>query len=166
MTFMALIALVAALAGCGSGDEGEASTARSDAPSTSIATVYFMDVDGALVAEDRAVPDDDPVGGALAALADGPTDSRLLPALPEGTRVLGVRVDDDAVRVDLSGEYESAYPAGGAAAELAVVTPLVHTATRAAGVDAVIVTVEGRVPAPVGSQIDFTRPLTPRDFPG
>lgn len=162
---MALIALAATLAGCGSGDGDAASTARSDAP-PAVATVYFADVDGVLVPEARRVPADDVVGGALAALADGPTDPRLLPALPEGTRVLGVRADGDVVRVDLSGEYESGYPAGGAAAELAVVAPLVHTAARAAGVDAVVVTVDGRVPAPVGSQIDFSQPLTPRDFPG
>lgn len=162
---MFLMALVAVLAGCGSGGPGDASPGPSDsAPST--AAVYFMDIDGALVSEDHPVPADDPVGGALAVLADGPTDSRLLPALPAGTRVLGVSVEGDTVRVDLSGEYEAGYPAGGAAAELAVVAPLVHTATRTAGVDAVIVTVEGRVPDPVGSQIDFSQPLMPRDFPG
>lgn len=165
LTLMALIALTAAVAGCGSDGGDAGSSARSDPP-TSVATVYFADVDGALVAEERRVPADDVVGGAVAALAEGPRDARLLPALPEGTLVLGVRVDGDVVRVDLGGEFESGYPAGGAAAELAVVAPLVHTAARAAGVDAVVVTVDGRVPAPVGSQIDFSQPLTPRDLPG
>ena len=161
---MSVIALMLPLAACGSGGDDAGSTARSDDAATAI--VYFADVDGALVPEDHRVPADDVVRGALEALAEGPTDPRLLPAVPDGTRVLDVRVDGDVVRVDLSGEYESGYPAGGAAAELAVVAPLVHTAARAAGVDEVVVTVDGRVPAPVGSQIDFSQPLSPRDFPG
>lgn len=102
---------------------------------------------------------------ALTALADGPRDPALLPALPPGTRVLGAAVADDVAGVDLSGEFESGYPPGGAAAELAVVGPLVRTAAGASGASRVRVLVEGRVPAPAGSQFDFSEPLSPGDLP-
>lgn len=126
--------------------------------------LYFADVNGILQSERRTVAGENPLGAALDALVAGPTDSRLLPALPEGSRILSVAVADRTVTVDLSGEFETNYPSGGSSAELAVVAPLVRTAAEAAAARAVILRVEGRVPAPIGSQIDFAPALEPGAF--
>lgn len=136
--------------------------ATATAPSGEL-TVYFADAEGHLVAETREGPAD--LLGAMGALAAGPIDTDLIPALPAGTTVLGAELDGTLARVDLSAEFESGYPSGGAAAELATVGPIVHTAAEVAGVESVEITVEGRVPEPTGTQLDFSTPLTPEDVP-
>lgn len=177
MTTLAVLSAGIVLAGCGGGSGGGAATGgpgvdtgTASTPATSrdevAVGVYFATTDGRLVRSERMVPAADPVAGALAELIGGPTASDQVAAVPPGTRVLDAGVDDGVVTVDLSGEFETGYPPGGSAAELAIVAPLVHTAAEAAGADAVLITVEGRVPAPVGSQLDFREPLRPSDLPG
>lgn len=162
LTLVALIALTLGLASCGGDDDAGTST---DGARVAVG-VYFSDVDGHLVRGERMVPAADPLRGALQELLAGPGEGDLLPAAPAGTRLLGASHAGDVARVDLSAEFVEGYPSGGAAAELAIVGPLVHTAAGAVGADAVVLTVEGGVPAPTGSQIDFGQPLRPGDFPG
>jgi spore germination protein GerM len=164
--------LAVGAAGCGDDDDtppaadtsptqtGGATTGTT--PSEPV-TVYFSDETGRLVAEERVGTAS--LEGALALLAEGPESADLVAALPTGTRVLGATVEDGAAEVDLSAEFESGYPPGGAAAELAIVGPIVGTAAAQPGVESVLITVEGRVPAPVGTQFDFSQPFSPEDFP-
>lgn len=178
---LALGAAVALAAACG--DEGAApttgvstatgATTVATAPATTAGTtstapemvvgVYFSDPSGTLVREERAVPEGDPVTAALGELAAGPTDAGLSPALPPGTAVLGVADQGDVVTVDFSAEFEQNYPPGGAAAEFAILAAVVQTVSEAAGGDRVAITVEGRVPAPTGSQFDWSQPFSPDD---
>lgn len=172
---------LAVAAGCGDGDgpgatgratvppatsSGPAASTAGTAPAATV-TLYFSDDQGVLRAQRRAVAGArEPLEAAMAALADGPRDPALLPALPAGTRVLGVGRSGDEAVVDLSSEFESGYPPGGSAAELAVVGPVVRTAAEASGAARVRILVDGRTPAPPGSQIDFATPLAPGDLPG
>lgn len=162
----ALALALCAVAGCGDG--AEAMPTIPDPPATRplpvTVQVFFADDDGRLRLEDRRVP----AGGlraALDALADGPSDPALIPALPAGTRVLSASSDGDLATVDLSAEFESGYPPGGAAAENAVTGALVRTAAAASGASRVLVRVEGRTPAPAGSQFDFSEPIAVGDLP-
>ncbi len=158
-----IVALLVVVAGCGGDDAGEVATT---APAAGEVTVWFSDDQGVLRAETRPLPAGvAPVDAALAGLEEGPEDSSLLPALPPGARVLDADVVDGVATVDLSAEFETAYPPGGAAAELAVVGPIVRTASGASGAPRVRLLVEGRVPAPTGTQFDFSEPLAPGDLP-
>ena len=163
---VALVAL--AVAGCGGDAESSATTATAP-PGTApavVVTVWFADGQGALRTERRELPPGtDPLRGALDELAAGPDDPALIPALPRGTRVLSATADGPLATVDLSEEFVTGYPPGGAAAELAVVGPLVRTAATASGAALVRVLVEGRPPVPAGSQLDFAQPLAPGDLP-
>jgi spore germination protein GerM len=153
----------AALAACGG--DGGAGPATTASPA-GVVTVYFVDAQGRLVPERRErAAGTEPLEAAVAALAEGPVDPDLVPALPPGTRPLGARVVDGVAEVDFSAELETGYPSGGSAAELAVVAPLVRTAAEAAGARRVRILVEGRAPAPVGAQIDLGEPLAPGDVP-
>jgi spore germination protein GerM len=125
--------------------------------------VYFVTLAGEVVRQERLVDAGEPLRGALEQLVAGPGDPAFVAPLPAGTRLLGVSVAGDQVVVDLSAEFESGYPSGGSAAELAVVAPIVRTAADAADAAGVRITVEGRVPAPMGSQFDFSQPLGPRE---
>jgi spore germination protein GerM len=159
----AAVVCAGALAACGDDSGGPSPTTT--APAAAV-TAYFVDEAGRLVPERRELAAGaDPLEAALAALAEGPVDPALVPALPAGTRVLGARVAGGVAEVDLSAEFESGYPPGGSAAELAVVAPLVRTAAEASGAQRVRILVEGRAPAPVGAQIDLSEPLSPGDVP-
>ena len=100
----------------------------------------------------------------MRALAQGPTGAGLIPALPPGTEVRATRAEGDVAVVDFSAELESGYPPGGSAAELAVVAPIVRTATEAAGTARARILVEGRAPAPAGAQLDLSAPLSPAEL--
>ena len=177
------------LAGCGGGDnEPQASTpaaptqtespratatptntqATATTATTRDVTLYFADADGQkLVEESRSTSaTGSDLRAALVALAEGPASgSALLPALPQGTSVVGTDVSDGQALVNLSGEFAQGYPSGGAAAEFAVLAALVYTATAVDGVERVRVTVDGQTPAPAGSQYDWTGTFSRSDFP-
>lgn len=180
-----LCALIAA--GCGGSDEpspvnsgttpaatAPTPTETAPAPTTDTApqdarqvTVYFSNgnADG-LVEETRSASGDgSDLRLALVELAKGPTGSDAIAALPAGTAVVGTDVRDGVAFVNLSAEFAAGYPSGGAAAEFAVVAPLVYTATAVDGIERVRVTVDGQTPAPVGSQYDWSSGFTRADFP-
>ncbi len=156
-----LSALALALAAA-CGDSGE------DGPTAAAAAtviVYFTDDAGTLVAETRAVGAMT-IAEAMAALAEGPEDVDLVPALPPGTGVRSTSLGRGGVaEVDLSAEFAEGYPSGGAAAEAAVLGPLVFTATEVPGIEAVLITVDGLVPDLIGSAFDFSVPLDRQDVP-
>jgi spore germination protein GerM len=154
--------LFTSLTACG-GDGGATTASTAPPPTSATVTVYFSDEAGELVAERRPAPPGPPLDAAVEALAEGPADPSLVPALPAGTRLLGAGVAGGVATIDLSAELESGYPSGGSAAELALLGPLVRTAAEAAGTERVRILVEGRVPAPPDSQLDLSRPLSPAD---
>jgi spore germination protein GerM len=157
---------VALVVGCGGGDGGgSATTAAATAGPRPEVSVYFSDDSGALVPERRSgSAGTAPLDAAMRALAQGPSGAGLIPALPAGTAVRSTRVEGDVAVVDFSAELESGYPPGGSAAELAVVAPIVRTATEAAGTARARILVEGRAPAPAGAQLDLSAPLSPAEL--
>jgi spore germination protein GerM len=90
-------------------------------------------------------PNERTVRVAIAALATGPSEEEAARGLgsevPAGTRVLGVRLDDGVVTVDLSNDFTHG---GGTASMLGRLHQVLHTAVRPSGVEAVRVLVEGR----------------------
>lgn len=181
-----VIATATALAGCGGDDENPppaSPTATQSAPSTTAAPtetepapttttpagagtvqVFFADADGAkLVQETRPVNGAPDLRAALVALADGPTGTNAIAALPSGTQVVGTLVRDGEALVNLSQAFVDGYPSGGAAAEFAVIAPLVYTATAVEGIDRIRITVDGKPAAPAGSQYDWTKAFTRDD---
>jgi spore germination protein GerM len=181
------VATLATLSGCGgSSDAGPGSatttvpatastqTATAAAPTTptdqatETVTVYFADPDAMeLLPEKRSVP----AGGsrlraALVELAKGPSEAGHQNALPAGTTIVGTHVQGHEALVNLSPEFTTGYPPGGAAAEFAVLAPIVYTATAVTGIERVRITVDGKTPTPVGSQYDWTGAFSRVDFPG
>ncbi len=178
-------AVTAALLVAGCGDSGTSSTqadgsatvmtTTTDTTSTTdrtpgtearSATVYFMnDAGTGLVVEQHTVDASSPLRAALVALADGPEAADGVRALPAGTQIIGTDVRGGAAYVNLNSAFLDGYPSGGSTAEISVLGPLVFTATQAAGVERVFVTVDGQATAPAGSQFDWTRGFTRTDFP-
>ena len=82
----------------------------------------------------------------VAALANGPTAEEkargLSSAVPAGVEVLGARLDDGTLTVDLSAAYQQG---GGAASMLGRLNQLYYTLTQPSDVDAVRIAIDGRV---------------------
>lgn len=146
--------------------EPASTNGQAPAPTRTV-SVYFADASAqGLVQETHptAATGSD-LRAALVELADGPDGAGLQPSLPTGTVIVGTDVRNGTATVNLSQEFVSGYPSGGAAAEFAVVAPLVYTATGVSGVERVRITVDGQTPAPTGSQLDWSGMFTRQDFP-
>lgn len=180
-----LVTALAGLAGCGGGSGGAGAGSGSTTPVASVpatappttaptttseqadetVTVYFADSDATeLKAETRSVPTAS-LRAALIELAKGPAEAGHRNALPAGTAIVGTAVRGGEALVNLSSEFTTGYPPGGAAAEFAVLAPLVYTATAVPGVNRVRITVDGQTPSPAGSQYDWTGAFRRADFP-
>jgi spore germination protein GerM len=142
-------------------------TTSAPAPTRKV-TLFFADADAQrLIEESRgtAATGSD-LRAALVELANGPAPgSAGQRALPEGTTVVGTNVQGGEALVNLSSAFVTGYPSGGAAAEFAVLAPLVYTATAINGIERVRITVDGQTPAPAGSQFDWSGTLSRADFP-
>jgi spore germination protein GerM len=164
-----LLACLALLAACG-GDGDEGSTASSGSGATTAdaqaVTAWFSGDDGRLVAEERAVSGaPDPLTAAMRAVVAGPETPGLLPAVPPGTSLRSAERAGSVALVDLSREFVTGFPGAGSADQIAVLGPLVWTATGIQGVSEVLLTAEGAVPEIPGLQFDLSAPLTREDLP-
>ncbi|MDQ7819965.1 MAG: GerMN domain-containing protein [Armatimonadota bacterium] len=100
--------------------------------------------------------------GALQALLSGPTaDERargLTTAIPSGTRLRGLRIEDGMVVVDLSGEVASG---GGTASMLGRLWQIVYTATQIPTVPRVRLLIDGQAREALGGEgVLIDRPLS------
>jgi hypothetical protein len=178
---------VLALAGCGSGDEGTAGegsttdvgteTVTPTDPTTTTAPTetaeeqqrllaYFMR-DEKVGAAARLVPETPAVGAeAVRALLAGPTDveadAGLTTAIPAGTRLLGLEIEDGVATVDLSEEFASG---GGSLSMQARVAQVVHTLTQFPTVQSVAFELEGEpIEALGGEGLALSEPVDRADF--
>lgn len=130
-------------------------------------TVYFMNADATgLTKTVIAGPNTTaPVKAALSALAAATPPDGTVRAFPRGTEIIEVTLHGDEARVDLTSAFVNGYPSGGAAAELAVLAPIVYTATDVPGITHVRLSVNGEVPELPGSQFDWAAPFSRDDLP-
>jgi hypothetical protein len=112
--------------------------------------VWFVQGDGPwLFVTERTEPFDPAIGtAALTSLFDGPTSAEravgVSTAVPRGTELLSLSIDDGLATADLSGEYESG---GGSASMFLRLAQLTYTLTQFDSVDEVTFTLDGQ---PVG----------------
>ncbi len=142
-------------------------TTSTPTPSTDKLRVWFLDAEGVeLVSESRPSSTAEPeLRAVLEALAEGPQTPAGVPALPTGTEIVGTNVTGDEALINFSQAFVSGYPSGGATAELAVLAPIVYSATEVAGVSRVRITVDGQTPQLPGTQFDFSNAFSRADFP-
>ncbi|OGP21403.1 MAG: hypothetical protein A2054_08285 [Deltaproteobacteria bacterium GWA2_55_10] len=127
--------------------------------------VYFSDEEGLyLKAEKRKIDK----GGlsteakaALDELFEGPENMSLGNTLPEGTRLLSVKIDGQTATVDLSKEVVQNHP-GGSTGEILTIYSIVDTLTlNFPEIKDVQILVEGRKKDTIAGHIDITTPLAP-----
>ncbi|HHJ99495.1 MAG TPA: hypothetical protein ENN10_06055 [Actinobacteria bacterium] len=124
------------------GDDDEA-----DTPETLTVRLYWVSAGENALGIERTLPYTKAIGtAAIEALLDGPTDAEqdtwpaISSAIPEGTELLGLTIDDGIAKIDLSEEFESDGGTFGVTARLAQV---VYTLDQFPTVDAVEFYIEG-----------------------
>ena len=162
-----LVLAAAFLAGCAGGDDGETAAQTGAQPPTATTTTatptepaeeltvraYFVR-DGRMGVATRTV--ERTTGVAAAALREllagpdaGERAGGLQNAVPQGTRLLGVTIDNGTATVDLSREFESG---GGSTSMLLRVAQVVHTLTQFPTVQRVRFEIEGEPVEAIGGE--------------
>ncbi|MDI9599456.1 MAG: GerMN domain-containing protein [Acidobacteriota bacterium] len=123
---------------------GAASPSATAASGTTTLALYFLRSEKLGVADRRVGKTTMPATAAIRALLAGPSSAEraasLTTAIPRGTRLLGLSIDDGLARVDLSREFGSG---GGSLSMAARVAQVVYTLTRFRTVRAVEFLMEG-----------------------
>ncbi|MGI9607220.1 MAG: GerMN domain-containing protein [Acidimicrobiales bacterium] len=121
-------------------------TAPTTIPAVDLETVnvYWLKDTGIAVGG-REIDIDSGAAGAMAELLAGPnileTDLGMVSAVPAGTEVLGVFVDDGVATIDLSNDFETT--GLGTSGEIGLVSQVVFTLTQFPTVDSVDITIDG-----------------------
>jgi hypothetical protein len=117
-----------------------------------VVTAYFSR-DGLLVAGSRAVPKNDTARSAVAAVIQGPNadelSARYATAIPSGTTLRSVAVDQRKATVDVSGAFTSG---GGSLSMRMRVAQIVYTLTRLGVADSVRFLVDGIAVESIGGE--------------
>lgn len=155
----------------GSGESGEEQSDEGDAdtPETLTVRLYWVSAGENALGIERTLPYTKAAGtAAIEALLDGPTDAEkdtwpaISTAIPAGTELLGLTIDDGIAKVDLSEEFESGGGTFGVTARLAQV---VYTLSQFPTVDAVEFYIEGEKVTVFSSEgITLDGPQTPSDY--
>lgn len=173
------IALLAFLAGCGGEGDETASTSTTVTPTTttsgsttSTPPVDQTEVRSYFLRDEKVGPvareatDGAVAAGAIEGLLAGPTEDEqqlgLSSAIPAGTELLGVVIEDGIATVDLSDEFGSG---GGSASMMGRVAQVVFTLTQFPTVDSVLFELEGEpVTALGGEGLLLEEPQTRADW--
>jgi germination protein M len=149
--------------------ETETENGTDTEPSASNVTyqVFFTSADGLFVTY-RTEPATPRVGtAALESLLEGPDSFEmgygLRTEIPDGTQLLGLEIEGEIARVDLTSELEAG---GGLASKQARLAQIVYTITQFPTVKGVLFSLDGEsIGVPKGESI-IDRPVTRRDYAG
>lgn len=137
-------------------------------PAIKTVSLYFSNEEGlALKAEKRGIATGvltKEVAEAVAELIKGP-EGKLIDAIPDGTRLLGVEIKEDIAFLNFSKEISENHP-GGSSAELQTVYSIVNTVTfNFPGIKKVQILIQGKKAKVLAGHIDISFPLGPdKDF--
>jgi len=125
--------------------------------------VYFVSEDGAgLTPEKRLAKKgaiEDEIKEALGMLVEGPMERKLSSAIPEGTRLRGLRLDGNIATVDFSVEMIKNHP-GGSTYEILTIYSVVDTvALNFPQVKEVMILVDGKKTETIAGHIETTAPF-------
>ncbi len=140
---------------------------ETEPPATRVTYQVWFGSDDGLFVSYRTEASTPRVGtAALEALLEGPDSFEegygLRTAIPDGTQLLGLTIDDGIARVDLTSEFETG---GGSASMQTRLAQVVYTITQFPTVDGVVFSLDGEPIDVLGGEgIIIDQPLTRRDF--
>lgn len=139
---------------------------KAEIPKTSRTTasvslgLYFSNSAG-----DKLVKEQHPVAAtkevakaAIEQLVNGPTESGHYSVIPNGSRLLGISIQDNVATVDFSREFVDNHP-GGSSAEILTIFSIVNTLTEYPSVTSVRFQVEGKNISSIAGHYDLSEPV-------
>lgn len=141
---------------------GKPEEAQKTVPQLKEVLVYFPDARGQLIAEQRQVDKNQGIGkGALLELLKGPKQHGLYPAVPAGTKLLGLKIQPDGLAVvDFSRDLKANFK-GGSQQEITTLWSIVNTLGQFPTVKKVQILVEGQIIETLGGHVEINQPLEP-----
>lgn len=138
-------------------------TLPSSVRNTSTVKIYFSDETGKSITPERHIIDrgtlTEQVEMAINNLITGPDDEDLTGTIPEGTKLLGVKIKNDTAFINLSGELISSH-SGGSSGELQTIYSIVNTITVSfSAINFVQILVDGDVKDTLAGHILINIPL-------
>ncbi|GAB4533523.1 MAG: hypothetical protein Tsb0014_19030 [Pleurocapsa sp.] len=110
----------------------------------------------------KSVKPDRVLETAFERLLAGPKDSRYTTTIPEGTKLLGLKVAEDGIHINFSRDFVSG---GGSASMSSRLAQVIYTATSTSQGDRVWINVEGKPLENLGEEgIIVNQPMTRQDF--
>jgi len=132
------------------------------APQTMTITLYFADEQAKyLLPEKREIRKTEAIArAAIKELIKGPKESGHFPTIPEGTRLLGIRIEGGIAYVDFSKEFVERHP-GGSAGETMTIYSIVNTLAEFPSIQRVKFLVGGKEIETLAGHMDLTEPIAP-----
>ncbi|MUG95101.1 spore germination protein [Scytonema sp. UIC 10036] len=137
-------------------------------PAEQKAAVYWLQDNGtklSLVPQALTIPQGEPdkvLEAAFSTLLAGPTEGTGSTTIPAGTKLLGVKVADDGIHVNLSEEFTTG---GGSASMMGRVGQVVYTATSVKPDAKVYIEVNGKQLEVLGGEgLELEQPLTRENY--
>lgn len=164
---LATALLLFAFTGCGAGEEARPAAAKTTDAAEGTLEVWLAR-EGALFLAERGTANQTAIGGeAVEALLAGPSPAEeaagIGTAIPEGSELLGLEIDDGVATADMSEEFASG---AGSSVELLRLAQLVYTLTQSESVDRVSLLIEGELGEGFASQGISTEDLRRGGFRG
>jgi Immunoglobulin-like domain of bacterial spore germination/Sporulation and spore germination len=167
MTRLVTIVLIALLgvivAGCnGNGSEAQPTVTETVPPADgTMRTAVYLLRDGKVTPVERTIPFTlDPERAALAALLEGTMDDEaadgLVSAIPDGTELLDLSLENGTATIDLNSTFEGS---GGGGSIQGRVAQVVATLTRYRTVDRVAFEIEGEPVESIGGEVTVDPPV-------
>ncbi|MGB9860069.1 MAG: GerMN domain-containing protein [Moorellaceae bacterium] len=145
-------------------EAGKREQSEQPAPAKAKITLYFADRQAMfLVPEEREVvlgKDDTLEAVVIRELIKGPQKEGLARTLPEGTRLLGVKVVEGVAYVDFSREFKTKHW-GGSAGESMTLYSVVNSLGKLPGIKKVQFLLEGQKEESILGHADTTEPIAP-----
>jgi hypothetical protein len=123
--------------------------------------LYFPLPDGSGVRQEKRVVTMTDLGVARRAmneLIDGPQSQSLGRAVPQETRLLGIRIESGICYVDFSSELRDDHW-GGTSGESLTIAAIVNTLTEFPSIDEVQILIEGQIGASIAGHIELSEPI-------
>lgn len=98
------------------------------------------------------------VKAAINELIKGPKMKEHYPTIPEKTKILSVKLEDNLLYLDFSEELKTEHP-GGSAGEILTIMSIVNTAAEIAEVEKVQILIEGEKQETLAGHIDISVPI-------
>ena len=126
-------------------------------------TLYFGDSQAMFLVPEKRIIEiekDSPIADAVVTeLITGPQNKDLSPTIPQGTRLLSLKIEDRVAYLDFNKEFRENHP-GGSSGETMTLISIVNSLTELDSIDEIQILIEGEIYETLAGHWDISKPIT------